>query len=159
MKTKNNKPSSEFAHEDKCPSCGSPCNIHADLDDNDECNDCRNQIDTLEMGQIIPKEDPKQEPKQETLEEIALKLYPLSAIPRKIWLRGAKWHQEQNKNLYSEEEIKQLFESMISEIEFRKQNIILNSEIMTPHLLEGGCIAFESSQDVIKEKFEQFKKK
>lgn len=56
MKTKNNKPSSEFAHEDKCPSCGSPCNIHTDLDDNDECNDCRNQIDTLEMGQIIPKE-------------------------------------------------------------------------------------------------------
>ena len=72
---------------------------------------------------------------------------------------GSEWQQEQNKNLYSEEEIKQLFESMISEIEFRKQNIILSSEKMTPHLLEGGCMAFESSQDVIKEKFEQFKKK
>ena len=101
MKTKNNYPSSEFEHEDKCPSCGSPCNIHTDLDDNDECNECRNQIDGLEMGQTISKE----EPKQETLEEIALKLYPLSAIPRKIWLRGAKWQQEQNKKLYSEEDL------------------------------------------------------
>lgn len=53
---KNHQPSSEFEHEDKCPSCGSPCNIHTDLDDNDECNECRNQIDGLEMGQIIPKE-------------------------------------------------------------------------------------------------------
>lgn len=57
---KNNPPSSEFEHKDKCPSCGSPCNIHTDLDDNDECNECRNQIDGLEMGQIIPKEEPKQ---------------------------------------------------------------------------------------------------
>ena len=61
MKTKNNYPSSEFEHEDKCPSCGSPCNIHIDLDDNDECNECRNQIDGLEMGQITSKEEPKQE--------------------------------------------------------------------------------------------------
>lgn len=53
---KNNTPSSEFEHEDKCPSCGSPCNIHTDLDNNDECNECRNQIDSLEMGQIVPKE-------------------------------------------------------------------------------------------------------
>lgn len=53
---KNSTPSSEFEHEDKCPSCGSPCNIHTDLDDNDECNECRNQIDSLEMGQIVPKE-------------------------------------------------------------------------------------------------------
>jgi C4-type Zn-finger protein len=39
--TKNNPPSSEFEHEDRCPSCGSPCNIHTDLDDKDYCNDCR----------------------------------------------------------------------------------------------------------------------
>jgi hypothetical protein len=112
MKTKNNKPSSEFAHEDKCPSCGSPCNIHTDLDDNDECNDCRNQIDTLEMGQIIPKE----EPKQETPEEGALKwfvtankndiIFDLGWV--KIFEAGAKWQQEQNKNLYSEEEVKDM---------------------------------------------------
>lgn len=64
-----------------------------------------------------------------------------------------------SKRMYSEEDIKQLFESIISEIEIRKQNIISNSENMTTHLLEGGCIAFESSQDIIKEQFEQFKKK
>ena len=39
--TKNSPPSSEFEHEDRCPSCGSPCNIHTDLDDKDYCNDCR----------------------------------------------------------------------------------------------------------------------
>jgi hypothetical protein len=41
MKTKNSLPSSEFEAKDRCPSCGSFCNIHADLDENDECNDCR----------------------------------------------------------------------------------------------------------------------
>ena len=41
MKTKNSYPSSEFEQKDKCPSCGSFCNIHTDLSDNDECNDCR----------------------------------------------------------------------------------------------------------------------
>jgi hypothetical protein len=39
--TKNSTPSSEFEHEDRCPSCGSPCNILTDLDDKDYCNDCR----------------------------------------------------------------------------------------------------------------------
>ena len=104
---------------------------------------------------------------KEIIEKAAEKFYPpkttdLICSPKLVrdsFIAGAKWQQEQSKNLYSEEEIKQLFESMISEIEFRKQNIILNSEKMTPHLLEGGCMAFESSQDVIKEKFEQFKKK
>ena len=109
MKTKNNYPSSEFEHEDKCPSCGSPCNIHIDLDDNDECNECRNQIDGLEMGQIIPKE----EPKQETSEEAAEKFYPpkttdLICSPKLVrdsFIAGAKWQQEQDKNLYSEEDL------------------------------------------------------
>lgn len=41
MKSKNSYPSSEFEHKDKCPSCGSYCNIHTDLDENDKCNDCR----------------------------------------------------------------------------------------------------------------------
>ena len=44
MKTKNNYPSSEFEAKDKCPSCGSYCNIHTDLDENDECNDCRQSM-------------------------------------------------------------------------------------------------------------------
>jgi hypothetical protein len=56
MKTKNSNPSSEFQQEDECPSCGSPCDINSDLDDNDECNDCRNEIDGLEMGQRMYSE-------------------------------------------------------------------------------------------------------
>ena len=39
--SKNSPPSSEFEHQDRCPSCGSPCNIFTDLDDKDYCNDCR----------------------------------------------------------------------------------------------------------------------
>lgn len=41
MKTKNNYPTSEFEAKDRCPSCGSYCNIFTDLDENDNCNDCR----------------------------------------------------------------------------------------------------------------------
>lgn len=40
-KTKNSTPSSEWEPKDRCPSCGSFCDIHLDLDENDECNDCR----------------------------------------------------------------------------------------------------------------------
>jgi len=31
IKTKNSYPSSEFEEQDRCPSCGSYCNIHTDL--------------------------------------------------------------------------------------------------------------------------------
>ncbi len=41
MSTKNSKPSSEFEEKDRCPSCGNYCNIFTDLDENDNCNDCR----------------------------------------------------------------------------------------------------------------------
>ena len=41
MKTKNNFPTSEFEEKDKCPSCGSYCNIFTDLNEKDECFDCR----------------------------------------------------------------------------------------------------------------------
>lgn len=37
--------------------------------------------------------------KQETLEEAAEKLYPDSAIPRKVFIRGAKWQQERDYEL------------------------------------------------------------
>lgn len=42
---------------------------------------------------------PKKEPKQETIEEAAKKLYPDSAIPRKVFIRGAKWQQERDYEL------------------------------------------------------------
>jgi hypothetical protein len=61
--------------------------------------------------------------------------------------------------MYSEEEVKSFLNSIISEIGIRKENIEKNQDKMPIHLLEGGLIAFESSIDVIKESFEQFKKK
>ena len=48
---------------------------------------------------------PQEEFKQETLEEAAERLYPLSAIPRKLFIKGAEWQQEQDKNKYSEEDM------------------------------------------------------
>ncbi len=70
---------------------------------------------------------------------------------------GAKW---QAQRIYSdEEEVIKLLQDIVNEIEVRKQNIISNSGKMQIHLLEGGCMAFESSQDVVIELFKQFKKK
>lgn len=40
-KNKNSIPSCNFENQDRCPSCGSPCNIEKDLDDKDYCNNCR----------------------------------------------------------------------------------------------------------------------
>ena len=66
---------------------------------------------------IIPKEDTK----QETLEEAAERLYPttinsftdsgfdMSETERLIFINGAKWQQEQIKNMYSEEEVRKMF--------------------------------------------------
>lgn len=47
--TKNSTPSSEFESKDRCPSCGSFCDIHKDLDENDECNDCRSSKTAVEF--------------------------------------------------------------------------------------------------------------
>lgn len=53
-------------------------------------------------------------PKQETLEEAAMKMYPIKKDPsgydinmfsRYGFYNGAKWQQEQDKNKYSEEEV------------------------------------------------------
>jgi hypothetical protein len=41
VKTLNNRPTCEFEQKDRCPSCGSFCNIFEDLDEKDYCNDCR----------------------------------------------------------------------------------------------------------------------
>jgi hypothetical protein len=40
-KTKNSTPSHHHEPEDRCASCGSPCDIEKDVDENDHCNDCR----------------------------------------------------------------------------------------------------------------------
>jgi hypothetical protein len=53
----------------------------------------------------------KEEPKQETLEEAAEKEY--STIHEQYqydaFVNGAKWQQEQDKNKYSEEDLKEAF--------------------------------------------------
>jgi hypothetical protein len=38
---KNSTPSSHWESEDRCPSCGEPCDVSKDLDDKDYCNICR----------------------------------------------------------------------------------------------------------------------
>lgn len=68
------------------------------------------------LGYIICK--PQEEPKEETLEEAVFKLYPKTnthfdrldevdgnAYYRSIFRNGVKWQQEQDKKLYSEEDM------------------------------------------------------
>ena len=102
---------------------------------------------------IIPKEDTK----QETLEEAAERLYPttinsftdsgfdMSETERLIFINGAKWQQEQNKNLYSEED-------MIEFADFYCQY----KELIK---LEKWEIIEISKKDVFKKWFEKLKKK
>lgn len=53
--TKNSPPSSQHEAEDRCPSCGSPCDIEKDLDDKDYCNDCRPESGVkLELVVAVP---------------------------------------------------------------------------------------------------------
>jgi cell division septum initiation protein DivIVA len=66
---------------------------------------------------------------------------------------------EKQQQGYSEEEVKSFINSIISEIGLRKENIEKNQDKMPTHLLEGGCMAFDSSIDAIKESFEKFKNK
>lgn len=69
----------------------------------------------------IPMMQDKEENKQETLEEAAERLYPttinsftdsgfdMSETERLIFINGAKWQQEQDKNLYTEEDLREAF--------------------------------------------------
>jgi hypothetical protein len=111
---------------------------------------------------IIPKEEPKQElergikithvGKQETLEE-AKKYAELSYYGDEVdaFVRGAKWQQEQDKNKYSEEEVKK---------------VLLAIELVNPkHLtmLRSGYGEFPDSYELTEKGvnyiIEQFKKK
>ena len=101
MKTKNNYPSSEFESKDKCPSCGSFCNIHTDLNDNDECNDCKTFEDNLETASIDYRDKSDEENTDEETMLININWYD----KQEAFQAGAKWQQEQDKNKYSEEEV------------------------------------------------------
>ena len=66
---------------------------------------------------------PKEEPKQETIEEAAERLYPIRETDdymdmydknfdiRNSFIAGAKWQQEQDKNKYSKEDMREAFEN------------------------------------------------
>lgn len=110
---------------------------------------------------ITPKEEPKQGPcnncnnevccciikKQETLEEAGERLYPnresflhrFKNIERIAFTTGAKWQQEQDKKMYSEEEAGELVYNIIGE--YSKQYGIM---------IDGAKL---------NDLFEQFKKK
>ena len=74
---------------------------------------------TLELFDLQTKnsELPKKETKQETVKEAAEKFYPpkttdLICSPKLVrdsFIAGAKWQQEQSKNLYSEEDLREAF--------------------------------------------------
>lgn len=78
--------------------------------------------------------------KSETIEEIALKLFPDKSYwigsgdtsrlydpnerDRNRWIEGAKWQQEQNKNLYSEEEIMEMFHKLSMHLPLHYEMIV-----------------------------------
>ena len=58
----------------------------------------------------VPKEYfGQEEPKQETLEEFAERLCPNKQVEYDMIIEGAKWQQEQDNKLYSEEEVRKMF--------------------------------------------------
>jgi hypothetical protein len=75
--------------------------------------------------------------KQETLKEAAEKQHNYTSY--EAFIRGAKWQQEQDKKLYSEEEVLEFTQTMIQQYKFGNTNI--------------------EQMDLLKESLEQFKKK
>jgi formylmethanofuran dehydrogenase subunit B len=134
MKTKNSHPSSEFESKDRCPSCGSYCDIHIDLDDNDECNDCKIFEDNLETASIDYRDKSDDENTDEETMLINVNWYD----KQQAFIAGAKW---QAKRMYSEEELKSAFK-----IGF---NIGYGSTVQELDLKNEYCEKW----------FEQFKKK
>jgi hypothetical protein len=103
MKTKNSNPSSEFESKDRCPSCGSYCDIHIDLDDNDKCNDCKIFEDNLETASIDYRDKSDDENTDEETMLINVNWYD----KQQAFIAGAKWQQERS---YSEEDMKFAYE-------------------------------------------------
>ena len=57
---------------------------------------------------IIPKEEPKQETLEEAAENYAEEYKGEEQDPWFDFMEGAKWQQEQDKKLYSEEEVNEI---------------------------------------------------
>ena len=99
-----------------------------------ECNNCGYLMSLTEDESVYAcynsectscYEEYEEEPKQETSEEAAERLYPttidsftdngfdLSERERLIFINGVKWQQEQDKNKFSEEEVRNIVEQTI----------------------------------------------
>jgi hypothetical protein len=113
---------------------------------------------------------PKEEPKQETLEEVAEKEFPLIDTEwcrtgaceeenlhllghRKSFIKGAKWQQEQNKDIYSEKEMINFAEFVAT---YTDKNRNVNGEMLHAKSKYDGA---ERTIDLLEKWFEQFKKK
>ena len=148
--------------EDICPECGSK---GMTLTPKTQCycgySPKEEEFELVSIGEetiklAIPMMQDKEEIKQETIEEAAERLYPttinsftdsgfdMSETERLIFINGAKWQQEQNKNLYSEED-------MIEFADFYYQY----KELIK---LEKWEIIEISKKDVFKKWFEQYKR-
>jgi len=139
-------------------------------------------------GKRLVKEEPKQETldfiskeldierkrvhKQETLEEAAERLHPttidsftdtgidMSETERLIFINGAKWQQEQNKNLYSDEDVLEF-------TQWKDDNFLMYNN--KTYYAKTSSLYFDSTKYIGKEKptkyytltqlFQQFKKK
>ncbi len=70
---------------------------------------------------------------RETLEEAAKELYPINIVVdydtnediRTIWIEGAKWQQEQDKRMYSEEEVRKLLIAFSDDRTFLKKDVAI----------------------------------
>jgi hypothetical protein len=65
---------------------------------------------------------------KETLEEVAERLYPGidRQVDRMLFIKGIKWQQEQDKKLYSEEEVNNLLYRFLEHIGEKQKRTILN---------------------------------
>jgi hypothetical protein len=112
----------------KNPSC-EEVEVKIECTNCDDCN-CQYHDPCLKPKYNIVKDMirySKEEPKQETLEEVAERLYKKGCnikeknieIYRRIFIDGVKWQQEQDKNKYSEEEVRKAIQETITLMRYK----------------------------------------
>ena len=94
---------------------------------------------------------------KETLEEVAKRIYGTDEskdVEYYAFINGAKWQQEQDKNKYSEEDMKNAFDSAR---EFNSLDGVVDVHIVLP--MGGDMSDLQPLHFTFNEWFEQFKKK
>jgi hypothetical protein len=100
---------------------------------------------------------PQEEPKQETLEEAAENMWldPIKNLTSKMSFKaGAKWQQEQDKIMYSKEDMRNAFDSAR---EFNSLDGVVDVHIVLP--MGGDMSDLQPLHFTFDEWFKQFKKK